>query len=68
VGFGLPVRAPALLVTVGEDEQAGGGEGGLERFDQGRVDGCGPGVPGRFADQDPLAQRPQLDCPVGGQG
>src|SRR6266487_4005231 len=46
VRFGPPVRAPALLVTVGEGEQAGGGEGGLERFDQGRVDGSGPGVPG----------------------
>ena len=66
--FGPPVRAPALLIPVGEGKQAGGGEGGLERFDQGRVDGSGPGVPGRFADQDPLAQRPQLGCPGGREG
>jgi hypothetical protein len=58
VRFDLPFRGPPLVVTVGEGEQAGGGEGGLERFDQGRVDGSGPRVLGRVADQDSLAQRP----------
>jgi hypothetical protein len=39
VRFGPPFRAPALLITVGEGEHASGGEGGLERFDQGRATG-----------------------------
>ena len=68
VRFDLPFRAAPLVVTVGEREQAGGREGGLERFDQGRVDASGPRVPGRVADQDPLAQRPQLGGPGTGEG
>jgi len=68
VGFDLPIRTPALLITVGESEQASGAERGLERLHQTRVDISEPRIPRRFTNQDPLSQRPQLGCPGGGEG